>query len=209
MSEPEKLPEPIDETIARFQERFPGVEKKRFNSFTNSNYASLDDIWNAAFPHMRAVGINTIAWVETIAGAASAEGGPITSLSTLKVCLFNKDRQKLESELPLPNAAEQPQKVGSALTYYRRYLICTMLGVVAETDDDGNATKETSDTDTAISADQLKKINELIALTKTNKSDLLAYVEESYHRAALEHLTYAQAAIIIKMLEHKQTRNAQ
>jgi hypothetical protein len=40
--------------------------------------------------------------------------------------------------IPLP-ATEDPQKLGSAITYYRRYAIVTLLGLVTEEDDDGNA----------------------------------------------------------------------
>jgi hypothetical protein len=205
MSEPIKMPEQIWETIKRFQQVFPGVEKKRFNQFTNSHYASLDDVWNAVLPKLDAVGLDTLAWVETIVVTGpGGEASGMFPLSTLKVCLYNKDRQQVQSELPLPNAMEAPQKVGGALTYYRRYLICTMLGVVAEADDDGNSAGGDKNTTPSIDADQLKKINELVPLTNTAKSDLLAFIEESYRKAAIEHLSYAEAATIIKMLEHKQ-----
>jgi len=43
------------------------------------------------------------------------------------------------SVLPLP-LEQEPQKVGSAITYYRRYSLVSLLGLRAE-DDDGNSTQ--------------------------------------------------------------------
>jgi hypothetical protein len=42
----------------------------------------------------------------------------------------------VESEIALPNI-QDPQKLGSAITYYRRYTLQSLLGLQAE-DDDGN-----------------------------------------------------------------------
>ena len=44
----------------------------------------------------------------------------------------------VSSSLPLPNITD-PQKLGSAITYYRRYTLQSLLGLQAE-DDDANAT---------------------------------------------------------------------
>jgi hypothetical protein len=43
---------------------------------------------------------------------------------------------KYESSLKLPEI-QDPQKIGSAITYYRRYTLASLLGLQAE-DDDGN-----------------------------------------------------------------------
>lgn len=45
-------------------------------------------------------------------------------------------KEKVISSLTLPNIAD-PQKIGSAITYYRRYTLASLLGLQAE-DDDGN-----------------------------------------------------------------------
>lgn len=44
--------------------------------------------------------------------------------------------EEVSSEMELPNLTD-PQKLGSAITYYRRYTLQSLLGVQAE-DDDGN-----------------------------------------------------------------------
>ena len=46
--------------------------------------------------------------------------------------------EKRVGVFPLPDRGS-PQQVGSALTYGRRYLLCSLTGVVADEDDDGQA----------------------------------------------------------------------
>lgn len=50
------------------------------------------------------------------------------------VCIFDGERIKSEIELP---KFDDPQKLGSAITYYRRYTLQSLLSLQAE-DDDGN-----------------------------------------------------------------------
>lgn len=49
------------------------------------------------------------------------------------------------SEMELPNLTD-PQKLGSAITYYRRYTLQSLLGIQAEDDDANKAAGNTSDT---------------------------------------------------------------
>jgi len=46
----------------------------------------------------------------------------------------------VESSMQLPNI-QDPQKLGSAITYYRRYTLQSLLGLQAEDDDGNTATK--------------------------------------------------------------------
>ena len=54
--------------------------------------------------------------------------------------LFDVESEKgVESYLELPNLTD-PQKIGSAISYYRRYTLSSLLGLQAE-DEDGNGLK--------------------------------------------------------------------
>lgn len=44
--------------------------------------------------------------------------------------------------MQFPIMATDPQKVGSAVTYYRRYALAALTGVVADVDDDGNTASQ-------------------------------------------------------------------
>ena len=50
--------------------------------------------------------------------------------------------ENIHSEMNLPNI-QDPQKLGSAITYYRRYTLQSLLGLQAEDDDGNNASKKT------------------------------------------------------------------
>jgi hypothetical protein len=55
----------------------------------------------------------------------------------LKTILVHKDGEKLECDLELMTTKQDPQMLGSSLTYARRYSLITMLGLQC-VDDDGN-----------------------------------------------------------------------
>lgn len=61
--------------------------------------------------------------------------------------LLHVSGETLEGALPL--WGNNPQQIGSALTYARRYLLGVLTGVVTEDDDDGKAATGTSRTATA------------------------------------------------------------
>jgi hypothetical protein len=52
--------------------------------------------------------------------------------------LMHKSGEFIESSYPLPSGGK-PQEMGSALTYARRYCYCAILGIAADSDDDGAA----------------------------------------------------------------------
>ena len=55
--------------------------------------------------------------------------------------LIHDSGQCLESTYPLPRQAAA-QEMGSAITYARRYSLCAILGIAAESDDDGTKAQE-------------------------------------------------------------------
>ena len=64
---------------------------------------------------------------------------------------------QVASVLPLPNI-QDPQKLGSAITYYRRYTLQSLLGLQAEDDDGNSATKQTKEErKPALTLDQFEK----------------------------------------------------
>lgn len=41
--------------------------------------------------------------------------------------------------MSMPCDGSNPQKIGSVMTYLRRYMLASMLGIASETDDDANS----------------------------------------------------------------------
>lgn len=93
------------------------------------SYATLGDVTDAAMPLLRA---HNIAWV--CVPRQSASGG-----YELVGTLLHVSGEKIEGALPLHG--NDPQVIGGAMTYFRRYLLGSMLGIITDTDPDARATR--------------------------------------------------------------------
>lgn len=76
------------------------------------------------------------------------------TLGTVETIIFDENEQMTVCEYPFFVTGD-PQQVGSAITYARRYSLTTVLGIFPDKDDDGGYAKQKFDTaDRPISADQ-------------------------------------------------------
>jgi len=84
---------------------------------------------------------------------------PIRDNKQYSIIIEVDSGENIESHLELPNMSD-PQKLGSCITYYRRYTLQSLLGLQAE-DDDGNGASKAVKKESleSITAD-LKLLNE-------------------------------------------------
>lgn len=76
------------------------------------------------------------------------------TLGTVETIIFDENEQQTVCEYPFFVTGD-PQQVGSAITYARRYSLTTVLGIFPDKDDDGGYAKQRYDTaDRPIGADQ-------------------------------------------------------
>ena len=76
------------------------------------------------------------------------------ALGTVETIIFDENEQQTVCEFPFYITGD-PQQVGSAITYARRYSLTTILGIFPDKDDDGAYAKQKFDTaDRPIGADQ-------------------------------------------------------
>lgn len=106
------------------QGEFEAVSKTSDNPFFKSKYADLPSVVKAASPILKEHGLA----VTQMLGA--------DCLTTL---LVHESGQFIGDEAIMHLPKTDPQGVGSATTYYRRYGYMAILGLVADVDDDGNA----------------------------------------------------------------------
>lgn len=104
---------------------FKPIPKDKVNPFHKSKYASLDAVLGAVEPSLLTNGLTLSHTVDS--------GKLITRL-------YHTSGDYLESSFNLPELSD-PQKLGSMISYYRRYAVCGLLSVTADEDDDGNAAK--------------------------------------------------------------------
>src|SRR3990167_1618070 len=110
------------------QTDLPKLAKDKENPFFHSKYAGLDTVLPAALKVLSAHGIALLQSV-----GQDGHGG-----STLTTMLMHQSGEWVRDTQPLLLVKNDPQGQGSAITYARRYAVMSMLGLVAEEDDDGN-----------------------------------------------------------------------
>jgi len=113
------------------QKAAPKVQKDSINPHFGSTYISLNALMEAVLPLLTEHGILVIQYPNA--------KGDIDALPTMVTRLYHVESgSEIVSETVIP-PTDNPQKVGSAITYYRRYALMAMLGLVADEDDDANA----------------------------------------------------------------------
>lgn len=125
---------PIGELAAALaiaQGNIDNVKKDRVNPHFKSNYATLGSVWDTIRDELSKNGLSVIQL------PCPSKDGHVG----LRTILLHKSGQFIEEtcHMPLKNASN-PQDVGSALTYARRYALMALVGIAPE-DDDGNAAK--------------------------------------------------------------------
>lgn len=114
--------------LAKAQAEIQAASKDAVNPFFKSSYADLNSIWEACRKPLTNNGLSVIQ-----SGNTSGDGK--TFLETI---LMHSSGQWISGELPINPVKNDPQSLGSAITYVRRYALQAMVGVCAG-DDDGHA----------------------------------------------------------------------
>ena len=119
--------------LAAVQSDLPDVHKAATadtGKFTYT-YATLTDVNAAVLPVLAAAGL---AWTCTLTGDGTLLGRLTHAGSG----------EHVDSVWPLPSTAD-PQALGSSITYGRRYLLCALVGVAPDEDDDGATAKHAAE----------------------------------------------------------------
>lgn len=121
----------LDEAMVAFQAEVGTVAKDADNPFFKSKYADLPAVKAAAQPFMSKHGLAVTQKPSYIVVADKV-------VDTLITEVVHKSGQRDASVMALKNTSKA-QEQGSAITYARRYAFMSVLGLVADDDDDGNA----------------------------------------------------------------------
>ena len=120
-------PQNIDEALLAFQADRPTLVKDK--KAHNSTYADLAQVYDAALPKLNALGV---LWK---AKATVPDGGEFG----IQYALTHVASGTSETGFWPLKRVDNPQQMGSLVTYARRYALCAALNLVAEEDDDGGA----------------------------------------------------------------------
>lgn len=120
--------------LAKAQGQLEGAKKSSNNPFFKSKYADLAECWNTCREALTANEISVIQMPEEI-----NENGRL-NITTM---LAHSSGQYISSTLTMTVTKLDPQAIGSAITYGRRYALAAMVGLAQE-DDDGEKAMERS-----------------------------------------------------------------
>jgi len=131
------MPQTLYAGLAQFQSQCPAITKdsktevltKKGGKYSYK-YGSLPHVLEQIKPHMAAAGLGFTQPIEMLANGGEA----------IRTILFHVvDEETIESQIELPDFKFDQMNVmqskGSIITYLRRYAIMSILGIVAEEDD--------------------------------------------------------------------------
>lgn len=117
--------------LLSFQKQVKAISKDSTNPFFKSAYFDINTLLETIKPILNELGLVIIQPL-----CITTEGK-----NALRTMIIDSETEKtlVESYIILPDI-QDPQKIGSAITYYRRYSLQSLLLLEAE-DDDGNNAK--------------------------------------------------------------------
>ena len=127
----------LAQDLAEFQKDLPTVDLDAENPHFKSKFATLANVTKKVVPKLAEHGFSFTV------GSFVDNGLLVIDAHLLHVSGESRSLQ-------FPITETNPQKVGSAISYARRYALTALTGVVADTDDDGNAASIPSPTEQKI-----------------------------------------------------------
>lgn len=161
----------IYEKLSIVKSEIGALSKTATNPFFKSKYLDLGGILSALEPLLEKNGLLLLQAIE--------EGKVVTTIHNLT----NTD-EVVTSEMPLPNIVD-PQKLGSAITYFRRYTLQSLLALQA-VDDDGQEAKKTIENQLpTLDKDRFDKYFKWITDGKKDKSGVVITIDYLRERHTL------------------------
>jgi len=195
----------LTKALVNVQAKIKGAKKDEVNPFFKSKYADLSSVWEACRDLLAE---NGLAVIQTTS-AENCQDGEII----IETILAHSSGEWIGGELLLPLAKNDPQGVGSAITYGRRYGLSAIVGICPEDDDaeiaQGRGTKQVSTTaetktevaqPTSITEAQQRKI---FAASKQKDivEEVKLYMSKVIGKAHTKELTKAEASQLIEAIE--------
>ena len=114
------------EALAAFQADLPPIALDSLNPHFKSKFASLANITKVVFPKLAEHGL-----------AFTVGSFVDNGLLVIDAHLVHESGES--RSMQIPTTETNPQKLGSFISYMRRYALASLTGIVADEDDDGNA----------------------------------------------------------------------
>ena len=154
--------ESLNQSLLQFQKTVDSIKKDGKNPHFKSTYATLPHILSEVKPILSDLGL--------VITQPIRDGVVYTAISN--------GSEYIESGIPLPINLT-PQQIGSAITYYRRYTLASLLSLEIEDDDGNEASKPAPVEDTRpwLTDGMMQKAIDRI---RTGEPDVITKLEQHY-----------------------------
>jgi hypothetical protein len=122
----------IAAALAKAQSAMKNAPLNKVNPHFKAKFADLASVRDTVIPALTTNGIAVVQTLDVL-GADGVSGSPYVVTR-----LVHSSGQWFEARCPIPNGGDM-QKMGSAITYARRYSLSAICGIAADEDDDANA----------------------------------------------------------------------
>lgn len=116
----------IYEALVAFQAKLPEIRMDGENPHFRSKFATLSNTTKEVFPRLAEHGLS-------FSMGSFVDNGVLV----LDAHLLHESGES--RSMQIPTTESNPQKLGSFISYMRRYALAALTGIVADEDDDGNA----------------------------------------------------------------------
>lgn len=123
----------LTRSLIKVQQAVQGAKANKSNPHLKNRYADLGSVWETC---RELLATNGLAVTHTF---KESSGETMTCVAIL----LHEDGAQIESSLTMKLVKTDPQAVGSAITYARRYTLASLIGIVVDDDDDGNRSSGT------------------------------------------------------------------
>jgi hypothetical protein len=119
----------LSEALSKVQAVIKGAVKDSQNPFFKSTYADLTSVWEACRKPLTDNGFAVIQLSDTLPDK--------DDYVVIETVLAHSSGEWIKGRLAMKPVKNDPQSIGSCITYARRYALSAMVGIAPE-DDDGN-----------------------------------------------------------------------
>ncbi|KKN76466.1 hypothetical protein LCGC14_0369750 [marine sediment metagenome] len=115
----------LAQALVQVQKVLEGAKKDSTNPFFKSKYADLSSVWDACRKPLAENNLAVIQTMDTYEGAGFI----------IETTLAHISGEWISGRLSITPVKDDPQGIGSAITYGRRYTLAAIVGVCPEDDD--------------------------------------------------------------------------
>ncbi|MDQ0825387.1 hypothetical protein QFZ60_001560 [Arthrobacter sp. B2I5] len=174
-----QIPAAIAAAIVKVQLEVKAMGKTAKNGHFNNTYAPLDEVMDTALPLLAKNKLGLMQWPITFNGK-----------HYLHTVLVHETGVSMQSDIELLLVKQDPQGLGSSLTYTKRQTVMAILGLSAkDEDDDGNKASN------HLPAPTQEQIDQIVALCRD-----LKYPEEEVTKRLMSIRTADHATVAINKL---------